>query len=85
MKIDVMIFHLIACFAMLAAKLFVYYHHKYRPILRVPEDLAFPNGLKEGKIASFSKLIVVPEVYITLQKLMKMMSNHLCLRLRQLE
>ena len=53
MKIDVMIFHLIACFAMLAAKLFVYYHHKYRPILRVPEDLAFPNGLKEGKSLLF--------------------------------
>ena len=72
MKIDVIIFHLIACFAMLAAKLFVYYHHKYRPILRVPEDLAFTNGLKEGKIASLSKLRALPEVNITYQKLSKM-------------
>ena len=55
MKIDVMIFHLIACFAMLAAKLYVYYRHNYRPILRVPEDLAFPNGLKEGKNLFFFK------------------------------
>ena len=48
MKIDIMIFLLIAYFAMLAAKLLVYYPHNYRPILRVPEDLAFPNGLIEG-------------------------------------